>query len=124
MNCLILRFDVEDGIAQSKTLLLDSPNVLALGEGQIDLRKEWVEIDVAPQPKESRLVSLSTPFSIEGPLASPSVEVSSGGAAVRAAGQVILSPLNLLGSLLPFVSDGDEDEDNPCLAIQNQIEGG
>ena len=118
MNCLILRFDIQDGIASSRTLLLDTPNVLAMGEGRIDLREETIDIRVDPQAKRSRLIELTTPFAIQGPLRDPSVDVSSSGAAARAAGEVILSPLNVLGSLLPFVSDRGSDEENPCLALQ------
>jgi uncharacterized protein involved in outer membrane biogenesis/peptidoglycan hydrolase-like protein with peptidoglycan-binding domain len=122
LNCLILRFDLQDGVAESQTLLLDTPNVLALGEGRIDLRQEIIDVEVDPQAKRRRLIELSTPFAIRGPLANPSVEVSSGGAAVRMAGQVLLSPLNLLGSLLPFVSDDGMDDDSPCLALQEDLQ--
>jgi len=62
---------------------------------------------------------MSTPFAIRGPLNGPSVEIGTGGATVRTAGEVLLSPLNLLGSLLPFVSDRGRDEDNPCLALES-----
>ena len=119
MNCLILRFNVQDGVAESEVVLLDTPNILALGDGRIDLRNEIIDIDVRPQAKRRRLVALSTPFAIRGPLNGPSVEIGTGGAAVRTAGEVLLSPLNLLGSLLPFVSDRGRDEDNPCLALES-----
>ncbi len=64
---------------------------------------------------------MSTPFGIKGPLANPSVEVSTAGAFARTAGEVMLSPVNLLGSLLPFVSDRGKDGDNPCLGLQSGL---
>jgi hypothetical protein len=64
---------------------------------------------------------MSTPFGIKGPLANPSVEISSAGASARTVGEVLLSPINLLGSLLPFVSDHGKDEDNPCLALRDGV---
>lgn len=119
MNCLIMRFDIEDGLAKSQTLLLDTPEMQALGKGQIDFRNETLAIDVDPRAKRQRLVSLSTPFSIKGPLADPSINISTTGASLRTGGEVLLSPLNLLGSLLPFVGNGGGDKDNLCLTLKN-----
>jgi hypothetical protein len=121
LNCLILRFDLEDGVAESETILVDTTNVLALGQGRIDLRDEFIDIAFSPRAKSRRLISMSTPFGIKGPLAGPSVEVSSAGASARTIGEVLLSPINLLGSLLPFVSDRGKDEDNPCLALRDGV---
>jgi uncharacterized protein involved in outer membrane biogenesis len=121
IDCLILRFDIQDGVAESQTLLLDSATGWALGKGRIDLRKEMIDIEISPQAKEKRLVEMSTPFAIKGPLANPSVEVSAGGTIARTVGEVLLSPINLLGSLLPFVSDDGKDDDNPCLTLQNGL---
>jgi peptidoglycan hydrolase-like protein with peptidoglycan-binding domain len=121
MNCLILRFDLQDGVAESQTLLLDTPNILALGKGRVDLRNESIDIEVSPEAKRKRLIAMSTPFAIKGPLANPSVKVSGAGASARTAGEVLVSPVNLLGSLLPFVSDRGKDDDNPCLALQDGV---
>ena len=119
MNCLIMRFDIKDGLAQSQALLLDTPEMQALGSGQIDFRNETLAINVNPRAKKQRLVSLSTPFSIEGPLADPSINISTTGASLRTGGEVLFSPLNLLGSLLPFVGNGGSDSDNLCLTLKS-----
>jgi uncharacterized protein involved in outer membrane biogenesis len=122
INCLILRFDVQEGLAQSETVLLDTPNVLVLGEGSIDFGKEFMDLNFSPQAKQGGLIAMSTPFGIKGPLASPSMEVNTAGATALAAGKVLLSPINVLGSLLPFVSDRGKDDDNPCLGLQSGLE--
>ena len=72
--------------------------------------------------KTKRLAELSTPFGIKGPLANPSVEVSTAGAVARKAGEVMLSPVNLLGSLMPFISSHEKDSGNPCLGLQDGLE--
>jgi uncharacterized protein involved in outer membrane biogenesis len=120
MNCLILRFKFQDGLADSQSILLDTPNIRALGKGQIDLRKELISIEVSPWAKGKEVAQRGTPFTIEGKLVKPSVKVSAAGVAVRTAGEVLLSPVHLLGSLLPFVSDRGAKDDNPCLSLQNQ----
>ncbi len=119
INCFIARFAIDDGIAESEMLLLDTRNVRALGDGTINLREETINIDMNPRPKTRRIAQLTTPFSIAGPLASPTVQVSTTGAAVRTIGEIILTPINTLGGLLPFVSDSGKDKDNPCLALHD-----
>ena len=121
MNCLILRFSLQSGVADSKILLLDTHNILALGNGRIDLRNETIDIEVDPKAKTERLMAMSTPFAITGPLANPALKVSTVGASVRTAGEVLFSPVNMLGSLLPFVSGGGKNDDNPCLSLQNGL---
>ena len=118
LNCFIARFDVKAGVAKSKVLLLDTPNIRALGEGTIDLRSERLRIDVDPQPKSKPIANLTTPFTIKGPLDDPSLKVSTAGAAARTVGEILLTPVNLLGSLLPFVGNDGDKQDNPCLDIK------
>ena len=119
INCFIARFAIEEGIAESEMLLLDTRNVRALGEGTIDFRQETMKLHMDPRPKTRRIAKLTTPFSIEGPLASPSVQVSTTGAAIRTIGEIVLTPINTLGGLWPFGSDSGKDKDNPCLALHD-----
>ena len=115
LNCFIARFDIIDGEAKSVTLMLDTRNVRVLGDGVIELDDERLELDFAPRAKRRRIVKLSTPFSIEGSLSRPRVQVSTSGAARRITAEVVFTPINLLGRLLPLVSDRNKDLDNPCL---------
>ncbi|MCZ6682730.1 MAG: AsmA family protein, partial [Planctomycetota bacterium] len=118
LNCLILRFDVVDGEAESKVLVIDTANVRAMGDGTVDLGDEQLKIEFSPRAKRRRIIRLATPFSIEGPLSQPTLRVSSSGAAGRMIGGIVAKPINLLGRLLPFVSDRNKDVDNPCLRLE------
>jgi uncharacterized protein involved in outer membrane biogenesis len=118
LNCFVLRFDVVDGIADTETLFLDTDNVQLFGDGDISLGPETIHIEMDPQPKTRRIATLTTGFTIDGPLASPNVQVSAGGAAIRTIGEIVLTPINLLGRLLPFVNDSGADEDNPCVTVE------
>ncbi len=121
LNCFVVRFDVKKGVADSEVFLLDTPRIRATGEGRIDLEKEFLDFAIRPRGKSRRLIEMSTPFAIRGPLTDPSVVVSTTGATARTAGEVLASPLNLLGSLLPFVSDRGSDSENPCLKLENGV---
>ncbi len=117
INCLLGRFHIRDGIADADALLLDTPNAIATGQGDIDFAQETFDLQISPTARRRRVADMTTPFAIRGGLTSPSIEFSSGGAAVRVIGEIALSPVNLLGSLLPFVGDNGSDQDNPCLNL-------
>jgi uncharacterized protein involved in outer membrane biogenesis len=117
IDCFAGQLRADGGITTVRTLVLDTPNVIAVGDGYLDFARETIDVRIRPSPKRRSVVELATPFAIRGNLASPSVETSAMGVAARALGRVALSPVNLLGSLLPFVSDRGLDPDNPCLAL-------
>ena len=117
LNCFVLRINYHEGVGKIVKQLLDTANVLAPGKGDINLRDETIDIRVDPHAKKTRFIESTTPFSIEGPLASPSIKVK--GVTSRMIGEVILAPIHLLGSaLLPFVHDHGKDPKNPCLIIR------
>jgi uncharacterized protein involved in outer membrane biogenesis len=118
LNCFVVRFDVVEGLAETETLFLDTANVQVFGDGDIDLTPETIHMYMDPKPKTRRIAQLTTGFSIDGPLASPTVQVSGSGAAMRTVGEIVLTPINLLGRLLPFVNDRGGDENNPCVTVQ------
>jgi hypothetical protein len=119
IDCFIARFQAADGVADLRTLVLDTPNVIASGEGDIDFARETLDLRFHPSAKHRGMVEFATPFAITGSLASPSVQASAAGATARAFGRVVFSPVNLLGSLLPFVNDRGRDRDNPCLTLSD-----
>ena len=115
LNCFVARFDIVDGEAESVVLMVDTTNVRMLGDGVIELDDERIKLDFTPWAKRRRIVKLTTPFSLEGPLSAPQLQVSTSRAAKRTLGEVVFTPINLLGRLLPLVSDRNKDLDNPCL---------
>lgn len=117
IDCFVARFRADKGVATLRTLVLDTPNVIASGHGDIDFARETLDLRIRPSAKQSRLIEFATPFAIRGNLANPSVEATATGATARALGRVAVSPLNLLGSLLPLVNDRGGDQDNPCLTL-------
>jgi len=115
ITCLIVRFESEDGVANAKGFLLDTPTVRSAGTGKIDLHKETLDLLFDPEPKHKRIAQFTTPFAVRGPLSEPSVDVDMTSVAARTVGDIVFSPINALGSLLSMVSDDGKDADNPCL---------
>ena len=117
LDCVIARFDVRDGVAEARTLLVDTPDAIVTGTGSIDFTRETIDLRMQPRGKHRSLVGSATPFTIRGDLAAPAVSVSAAGTAERMAGEVALTPVTLLGSLVSLVTDGGRDADNPCLKV-------
>jgi uncharacterized protein involved in outer membrane biogenesis len=67
MNCLVSRFEIEDGIMHSKVIMLDSTDVIVRGKGDINLGERELDLIFAPQAKLERFLSVSSPMSVSGP---------------------------------------------------------
>jgi uncharacterized protein involved in outer membrane biogenesis len=117
VECFVAQLQGENGREKVELLLLDTPNVRVMGQGEIDLRNQTINIKLDPEAKTRRLVSLTTPFSIKGPLANPSIKVSKTGIAARTFGEVLQTPFNFLLSLFPVSSHHRKHLKHHCLEV-------
>jgi uncharacterized protein involved in outer membrane biogenesis len=117
VECFAARLQGENGREKVELLLLDTPNVRVMGQGEIDLRNQTINIKFDPEAKNRRLVSLTTPFSIKGPLANPSIKVSKTGIAARTVGEILQTPFNFLLSLFPASSHNRKHIKQRCLEL-------
>ncbi|MSO89738.1 MAG: AsmA family protein [Rhodospirillaceae bacterium] len=116
LNCLVTRFDVANGVATSRALILDTARITVRGEGTVNLANERLDLTVTPRPKEASLLSLAVPVRIGGTLGSPSFLPDAASVARGVAGALAGATINPLGLLVPFVSGGT-NEANPCLTV-------
>ena len=79
MNCMVARFEVEDGIMKSKTTFLDTTDIIVRAKGEIDLVQRNLDLLIAPQAKRERFFSVQAPVEIKGPLDEFDVGVAAGG---------------------------------------------
>jgi len=66
LNCIAVRLEVNDGVLQTGTALLDSTNTIIRGRGTIDLAQKQLDLLVAPQAKREKFLSMSTPVRVTG----------------------------------------------------------
>ncbi len=117
MNCLASDFDIKQGVATSRTLLVDTEYSTVFGEGNIDFSTETLGLLIAPKPKSVTL-NVAVPVQVGGTLANPIFGLEKVAAARKAAGVLALvgglafPPAALLG--LGEMGAGD---DHPCLQI-------
>ena len=124
ISCIAGHFDIKQGIATTRGTVIDTPNAVIVGAGNIDLRNERIDMRVDPKSKSVSLSSIAVPMRVSGPLASPSVipdPVATVGNTVDfATGTVNVATLGILGALTGL-GEG-ENLDNPCaLAVNNAL---
>jgi uncharacterized protein involved in outer membrane biogenesis len=116
LNCIVARFDVNGGVADSQAMLIDTDTFTVAGDGNVDLRTEEMDLYFNTETRTPSLASLAVPFRVTGMLKSPSVKPDPVGTAVKAAkiAGTVVNPLVGLGALVAEeAATGDE---NPCVA--------
>ncbi len=66
MNCVVARFDLEDGIATDKSVMLDTSGMRVFGEGTIDFKESEVDLYLIPKPKDRAFINLAIPVQMQG----------------------------------------------------------
>jgi uncharacterized protein involved in outer membrane biogenesis len=78
-RCMVTRFDVRDGIADATAFVVDTSMMSIVGEGNINLKTENLNMSLAPSTKGGvagyslNIGELSQPFKMGGTLAKPSL---------------------------------------------------
>lgn len=71
LNCAVVGYDLEGGIARSNGILLDTPVFAAVAEGALDVRSETMDMLARAQSGDVAGLSLSAPVRIAGPWTAP-----------------------------------------------------
>ncbi|MRG73712.1 AsmA family protein [Alphaproteobacteria bacterium HT1-32] len=97
VNCLISRFDIQNGVATSNALVFDTAGLGVIGSGNVNLGSEVLDMRVSSASKNTSVASLASlvDLDVNGTLAEPGWAV-------------LPSPLNAL------LGKGQPDQDNDC----------
>jgi len=118
LNCLVANISIENGVARSDNLLLDTQRITIGATGSLDLDSEELNFIFAPRPKRASLISLTNPVSVTGTLADPRVSVAVlPGNRTAAAGAGALAGLINPGYLIFIWARTGWGDANPCLSV-------
>jgi uncharacterized protein involved in outer membrane biogenesis len=121
LNCVVARIDIEDGLASSDKLLVDTQRITIGASGTLDLESEQLDLVLAPQPKRTSLLSLASPVQVTGPLAAPEVAVTVlPRRRMAAAGTGALAGLINPGYLIFTFAQTGSGQANACAAAVEQ----
>lgn len=74
IRCAVIDFNINNGVAETHALLIDTGIVSALGSGKIDLATEKLSLYIDPRTKRTSLMKLALiPLNVTGSLTSPSI---------------------------------------------------
>ncbi len=120
VRCAVANFTARNGILTAEQIVFDTGPVIAYGSGTVSLRDEALDLSLQGQSKEPRLIRVTAPITVKGPLRSPKVGVDAGKAAGQAGLATVLGALlTPLAAILPFVDPGLA-EDADCGALLKQ----
>lgn len=91
VNCVVTRFDLNDGIMNERSLMIDTSKIRVLGDAVIDFKKRNFDIYLVPRAKKRQIISAATPVRLKGSFGDFKTKVSRS----DAASSVIRSGVNI-----------------------------
>ena len=91
LNCVLARFDIEDGVATSRLLAADGPGLAVEGKMTLDLGEETIDAVFLPKQKQ-KVFSRIAPVELSGDMRSPVVAAIPAKEAITSIGTLVLVP--------------------------------
>ena len=107
MNCLANDFDVKSGVMQTKYFVMDTADAVVTITGTINFSTEAMDLDVRPQTKGVRIISLRTPLYVKGTFKNPDVGLHKGALVAKAGGALALGAVAPLAAVIPLINPGN-----------------
>ena len=105
LNCVAADFDIDQGIATSRALVADTEFSTVVGEGDINLGTERINLLFTPKSKNVTL-NIAVPVKVSGSLVAPHVALDETKLAERVGGAVVTSLIFPPAVLANFVDLG------------------
>jgi uncharacterized protein involved in outer membrane biogenesis len=108
--CNAVDLKVEKGVARPRVFVIDTRDSTVWVDGSVSLAQETLDLKAVVSPKDFSPLTARAPVHVDGTFAQPrvSVEASKVGAKVGAA--VLLSLINPLAAVIPFIDPGADDD--------------
>jgi len=107
LRCAVIQFNINDGIAETHSMVLDTGIISALGTGKINLATESLELYVAPRSKRTSVVKLAlVPVNIRGSLMTPEITPDIAGSTISTTKTAANIGLAVVTGGLSLVAEG------------------
>jgi uncharacterized protein involved in outer membrane biogenesis len=124
LQCLLIRYRLQDGVANSDAQVVSTNAFAVVGAGRVDLRTEKVDLHFATQANSPSLMSFAVPFEVSGTLSNPKAGPDPERSLVsvfKVAGSLV-DPVYALSVLAPSEESGAGQ--SACVAALEQAESG
>ena len=112
--CLLTDFDIDDGVATVRTLVLQGDGVTIDGAGSVDLGREEYDLRLTPTVRDPGLLSIAATVDVSGSLTEPEFRPLARSLATSAVRGVLSNALRPAGVLLRPLRSGREIDDGGC----------
>ncbi|HEY5808538.1 MAG TPA: AsmA family protein, partial [Povalibacter sp.] len=106
LRCAFADFKVVDGEMATRALAFDTTDTVIYGEGNIDLRREALDMRLLPQPKDKSPLSLRVPLKVSGSFKDPSFRPEAGPLLARVTAAGALYAVAPPAALLALIETG------------------
>jgi uncharacterized protein involved in outer membrane biogenesis len=110
LRCAVADFGLDDGLMQTRSLVMDTSDTNVTAEGRINLRDESLDLKVTPLPKDYSPLALRGPLHVSGTFKQwhvrPEAEtLARGGIAI-----ILGALLTPVAALIPLIETGPGDD--------------
>src|SRR5690606_36502795 len=106
-------FGVDKGVMQARALAFDTSDTIIIGEVQVDLGGETLDLELRPRPKDRSILTLRSPLHLGGTFADPSFRPDFARLGLRGAIALALGSIAPPAALLATLELGP-GEDSGC----------
>jgi AsmA family protein len=120
LNCMAADFAVKDGVMQTRMFVIDTNDATITADGNINFAEEKLNLNIYPESKGVRIISLRSPLYVGGTFKEPDFGVDKGVVAAKAAAATVLGVAAApAAALLALINPGPA-EDSPCVPLLKQ----
>ena len=113
VRCAFGDFAIQDGVMRTRSLAFDTTDTIIIGEGNISLRDETLDMRLRPRPKDRSLFAFRSPLLVGGTFRDPSFRPDMKRVGLRAAIALTLGNIAPPAALLATLELGP-GEDASC----------
>jgi uncharacterized protein involved in outer membrane biogenesis len=123
INCGVADMQMKRGLMTPRIFVFDTENAVVQITGDVNFKNETLNLEVSPESKGIRLLSLRTPLYVKGTFAHPDVGVELLPLAERGLGAVALGVLlTPVASLLALVAPSSDEAEQSCGSLIKQVQ--
>jgi uncharacterized protein involved in outer membrane biogenesis len=120
IRCMVANFKAVEGDFKVQDLVLDTPKVNIIGDGNVNFTDESLHLRLVSQSKGFSLVSLRGPILVTGPFIKPKAKPDTTKVATRVGVSVGLAAMTVgVAGLIPLLDFGNAQDSN-CVALMDQ----
>lgn len=120
LNCMAADFVVTEGVMQTRTFILDTTDATIIADGNINFAEETLNLNLRPESKGIRIISLRSPLYVGGTFKNPDFGVNKGVVAAKAGAAAVLGIVAAPAAALLALINPGPGENVPCVTLLQQ----